>query len=59
MVDIMDFYKALNFSIGTIMKNPEMIKFVPYHQKTNKHIRMQLKTYLLTYVPDQYKTQQM
>ena len=55
----MDFYKALNFSIGTIMKNPEMIKFVPYHQKTNKHIRMQLKTYLLTYVPDQYKTQQM
>ena len=63
MVNIMDFCKSLNISIGTVMKNSEMIKFVSDHQQTNKHVSMQLKTYLiyyiLTYVPDQYKTQQM
>ena len=34
MVDIMDVYKSLNISIGTIIKNLEMIKFVPDHVKT-------------------------
>ena len=29
MVDIIDIYKALNISIGAVMKNPEMLKFVP------------------------------
>ena len=28
MVDIMDIYKSLNISIGTVMKNTEMLKFV-------------------------------
>ena len=36
MVDIMDTYMSLNISIGTVMKNPEMIKFVPDHLKTKK-----------------------
>ena len=36
MVDIMDIYKSLNVSIGTVMKNPEIIKFVPDHLKTKK-----------------------
>ena len=34
MVDIMDIYKSLNISIETVMKNPEMLKFVPDHLKT-------------------------
>ena len=34
MVDIMDVYKSLNVSIGTVMKNSEMLKFVPDHLNT-------------------------
>ena len=34
----MDIYKSLNISIGTIMKNPEMLKFVPDHLKTKKNV---------------------
>ena len=33
MVDIMDIYKSLNISIATVIKNPEMLKFVPGHLK--------------------------
>ena len=29
-------YKSLNISIWTIMRNPEMWKFVPDHLKTKK-----------------------
>ena len=32
----MDVHKSLNVSIRTVMKNPEMLKFVPNHLKTNK-----------------------
>ena len=28
--------KSLNINIGTVMKNPEMLKFVPDHIKTKK-----------------------
>ena len=31
MVDIM---KSLNFNIGTVMKNTEIVEFVPDHLKT-------------------------
>ena len=41
MVDIIDFCKSLNYSIGTLMKNLEMIKFVPDHLKTKKCVSMQ------------------
>ena len=34
MVDIKDIYKSLNISIVTVMKNPEMLQFVPDHLKT-------------------------
>ena len=27
-------YKSLNINIGTVMGNPEMLKFVPDHFKT-------------------------
>ena len=36
VVDIMDIYKSLSNSIGTIMKNPEIVKFVPDHIKTKR-----------------------
>ena len=36
VVDIMDIYKSLNINIETVMKNPEMLKFVPDHLKTKK-----------------------
>ena len=36
MVDSMDISKSLNINIGTVMKNPEMLKLVPDHPKTKK-----------------------
>ena len=52
--------KSLNTNIGTVMKNPEMLTFVPDHLKTKKICKHALKKlpYLLRYVPDKYKTQQ-
>ena len=43
-------------SIRTVMKNPEMLKFVPDHLKTKKMCKHVVKKipYLLRYVPDQY-----
>ena len=60
MVDIMDIYKSLDISIGTVMKNPKMLKFLPDYRKTKKIYKHVVKKlpYLLRYVPDQYKTQQ-
>ena len=51
MVDSMDICKSLNISIGTVIKNPEMMKFVPYHLKTKKMRKHAVKKlpYLLTY----------
>ena len=34
----MDIYKSLNITIGAVMKNPEMLKFVPDHLKTKKNV---------------------
>ena len=55
----MSINKSLNVSIGTVMKNPEMLKFVPDHLKTKKLCKHAVKKllYLLRY--DQYNTQQM
>ena len=47
MADIMDIYNLLNISIGKVMKNPKMLKFVPDHLKTKKSVSMQLKSYLI------------
>ena len=46
MVDIMDIYKSLNISIGRVMKNSEMIKFVPGHLKTKKMCKHVVKKLL-------------
>ena len=64
MVDSMDICKSLNVNIGTVMKNSEMLKFVPDHLKTKKMCKhavkkLPLKNYHIRYAPDQYKTQQM
>ena len=43
------------------MRNPEKLKFVPDHPKAkqmSKHAAKKLP-FLIRYVPDQYKTQQM
>ena len=38
-------YKSVKLSIGTATRNPEILKFVPDHQKTlkKKCVRIQLK----------------
>ena len=49
MVEIeysMDIYKSVKISIGTVMKNPVMLEFVPDHLKTKKCVKMHLKNYL-------------
>ena len=54
----MDIYEYVTISIGTVMKNPEILKFVSDHLKTEKMCNHAVKKlhYLLGYVPDQYKT---
>ena len=47
-IDSTDNYKSSKISIGAVIKNPEMLKFVPDHLKANnKCVNMQLKKYLL------------
>ena len=47
IVDSMDIYKTLNISIGAIMKNPGMLKFVPDPFKTEKVCKYAVKNYLI------------
>ena len=47
MVGIMDIYKYLNTSIGTVMKNLEVLKLVPDQLKTKKSVSKQLDNYLI------------
>ena len=53
-------YKSLNTSIGAVMKNPEMLKFVPDHLKTKKMCKHAVKKlpFVIRNVPDQYKAPQ-
>ena len=44
----MDIYKSLNTSIGTLMKNSEMLKFVPDHLKTKKMCKHAVKKITLS-----------
>ena len=59
MIYIMKVYKSLNISIVTVMKNSEMVKFVPDHLKTKKLCKHAVKKlpYVLKYVPDQCSSQ--
>ena len=47
MVDIMDVYKSLDISIGTVMKNPEMINLFLIILKLKLCVSMQLENYLI------------
>ena len=61
MIDSMDIFKSLNINIGTVMKNQEVLNFVSDHLKTKKMGKHAVKKlpYLLRYVRDWYKAQQM
>ena len=60
MVDIMDIYQSLSMSIGTLMKNPEMLNLFLIILKLKKMCKDAVKKlpYLIRYGPDQYKFQQ-
>ena len=49
----------LKISIGTVMRNPEMLKLVPDHLKTKKICNHAVKKlpFVIRYVSDWYKTQ--
>ena len=47
MADSMDISKSLNITVATVMRNPEMLKFVLDHLKTKKCVNMQLKNYII------------
>ena len=52
----MDIYTSEKISIGTVMRNSEMLKFVSDHLKTKtmrKHAVEKL-TFLIRFVPDKY-----
>ena len=38
MVGSMDICKSLNINPGTVMRNPEMLEFVPDHLKTKTNV---------------------
>ena len=57
----MDIYKSVKISIGTVMKNPLILKFVSDHLKTKKICKLAIKKlpFVIRYIPDQYEAQQM
>ena len=61
MVDSVDVCKSLNISIGTVMRNPEMLKFVLHHLKNKKMCKHAVKKlpYLLGYSNDNFKAQEL
>ena len=60
LIIVMEINKSVKLSIGTVMNNPEMLKFVPDHLKTKKMCKHAVKKlpFVIRYLPDQYKTQQ-
>ena len=54
MVDNIDTYKLFNINIGTVMKNPEMLKFIPDHLKTEQISNYAVKKlpFTIRYVPE-------
>ena len=58
MVDSISTHMSLSISIGTVMRNPEMLKFVPDHLKTKQmcNYAVQKLPFVIRYVSDQYKT---
>ena len=50
----MDIYKSAKISVGAVMRNPEILKFVPDQLKTKKMCKHAVKKlpFLLRYVPN-------
>ena len=46
----MGIYKSVKISIGTVIKNPEMLKFILDRLKTKKSVNAQLKNYLSQHI---------
>ena len=57
----MDIYKSVKVSIGTVMRNPDALKFIPDHLETKQMCKHAVKKlpFVIRYVPDQYKSKQM
>ena len=55
----MDIYKSVKTNIGTVIKNPEMLKLLPDHLNTKTMCNHAIKKlpFLIRYILDQYKTQ--
>ena len=55
----MDIYKSLKISIGTAIKNSEMLKFVPDHLKTKTMCKHTVKKlpFVIRYLHNQCKTE--
>ena len=53
-----DKYKSLKWSIGAVIKIPEMIRSIPNCLKLNKCVNMQVKklSVVIRYVSDLFKT---
>ena len=43
----MDIYKSLDISNGTVMKNPEMLKFISDHLKTKNMCKHTVENYVI------------
>ena len=56
-----DNYKSLKTRIRSIIKNPEILKFIADHLNTKKMRRNALKKlpFATRFVPDQYRAQKM
>ena len=57
----MDIYKSVKISIGTVMRNPDVLKFVPDHLETKQMCKHAVKKlpFVIRYVSDQYKSKKM
>ena len=47
MAENMSIYKSFNINIATLMKNPEMLIYVPDHLKTKKMCKHAVKKFLI------------
>ena len=56
----MEIYESVKLSIGTIMGNPEILKFVTDYLKTKKMCKhaVQILQFVIRCVPGWYNTQQ-
>ena len=54
-------YTSSKMSIGAIIENPKMLKFVPDHLKTKNMFKNAVEKlpFIIRYVRDQYKAQEM